>query len=310
MLTEDDLLWYVLRPRPGAPLDLGPASEVLDHAAGAGQYAVGAHLVWDEGFGDGWTPTSLSDAGPLLGETIADEVAALRGRVDAWVVANEVTDPDDRDRHGLRTQTPWYAALGPGHVADAFGAARAHDPDALLVLNEFGFETDDPATGQSAAARRAAYLDALDHLVDVGAPVGAAGVQAHLVADGFAERFDADGYAAFLDELAGRGVRVLVTELDVLDDGLPADEAVRDRGVADVYERFLDVALDHPAVGAVLTFGLSDRYTWLEEDRPRADGAPRRPLLYDESLRPKPARAAVARALAGAREREPLPTRA
>jgi endo-1,4-beta-xylanase len=46
-----------------------------------------------------------------------------------------------------------------------------------------------------------------------------------------------------------------------------------------------------------MTFGLSDRYTWLQEDYPREDKAPRRPLPYDEDLEPKPAYEALRAAL-------------
>jgi endo-1,4-beta-xylanase len=56
-----------------------------------------------------------------------------------------------------------------------------------------------------------------------------------------------------------RGLKILVTELDVLDDGLPRASAPRDRAVADIYRRYLDVALANPHVAAVITFGLSDR---------------------------------------------------
>ncbi len=310
LLTEDDLLWYRLRPRPQAQLDFTAADEVLAHAGRAGQYAVGAHLLWDGGLGPGWDGVDLPDLGRvaarrLLLDTIAAEVTHCRGRVGAWVVANEVTDAEDRDEHGLRTSTPWYRALGPDHVADAFHTARGHDPDALLVLNEFGFETEDPG-GQRAEPRRNAFLEALDHLLDVGAPIGAVGLQAHLNAEGFATAFDGRGYAAFLSELADRGVRILVTELDVLDSDLPADADRRDRGVADVYARYLDVTLDQPAVVAVLTFGLTDRYSWLQEQQPRTDGGRPRPLLYDEELRPKPAHDAVVAALSAAPHRSPL----
>jgi endo-1,4-beta-xylanase len=54
-----------------------------------------------------------------------------------------------------------------------------------------------------------------------------------------------------------------------------------------------------------MTFGLSDRYTWLQEDYPREDGAPRRPLPYDDGLRPKPAYDALRAALAHAVPRRP-----
>jgi endo-1,4-beta-xylanase len=137
-------------------------------------------------------------------------------------------------------------------------------------------------------------------------PVHALGIQAHLLADRFAQRFNATAYSRFLDEVADRGLKILITEMDVLDDGLPADIAVRDRAVADVYRRYLDVTLDHRAVKALITFGLSDRYTWLQEDLPREDGAARRPLPFDEDLQPKPAYRALSHSLRDAPWRHPL----
>ena len=76
--------------------------------------------------------------------------------------------------------------------------------------------------------------------------------------------------------------------------------ASRDRSVADAYRRYLDATLQEPAVVAVITFGLSDRYTWLQEDYPREDGAPRRPLPFDEGLRPKTAYRALTESLENA----------
>ena len=56
----------------------------------------------------------------------------------------------------------------------------------------------------------------------------------------------------------------------------------------------------------VVSFGLSDRYTWLEEDYPRSDGAPRRPLPFDDAMRPKPAFDAVHDVLSSAAPRQPM----
>jgi endo-1,4-beta-xylanase len=234
--------------------------------------------------------------------TLTATVRRYRGRVDAWSVANEVTGPEGV--RGLRTDVPWWETIGPSYVAEAFHLAHAADPGALLVLNEFGFETVN-RWGDEPEPRRRATLQVIDTLLGDGVPVHALGVQAHLLADRFAERFDARAYGRWLDRVADRGLDVLITELDVLDDGLPADEGPRDVAVADVYRRYLDVALSHPAVKAVMSFGLSDRYTWLQEDLPREDGADRRPLPFDEDLRPKPAYRALARSLAEAPGRRP-----
>jgi endo-1,4-beta-xylanase len=308
VLTEDDLLWYRLRPAPGADLDFSHADEFFRRAERHDQRVVGAHLVWDEGFGDGWSTAALAGlsrrrAHALLFDTLEATVKRYRHRAAAWIVANEVTAPDGN--HGLRTDVPWYTALGADYVAEAFHRARDQDDAAVLILNDYGFETVDE-DGNDPVERQRAFLQVLDSLIATAAPVDAVGVQAHLLADDFASRFETGKYTRFLAAVADRGVSILITELDVQDDGLPADAAARDRAVADVYRRYLDVALQEGAVKAVITFGLSDRYTWLEEDYPRSDGALRRPLLYDGDVRAKPARAAVQRSLTGARHRTPL----
>ena len=308
VLTEDDLLWYRLRPSPKAQLDFRYADAFFRRAEQHRQRVVGAHLVWDEGFGDGWTTDVLSGlsrrrARELLFGALEQTVQRYRHRAAAWIVANEVTGPDG-DR-GLRTDVPWYHTLGSGYVAEAFHRAREQDDAAVLILNDYGFETTD-ADGNDPIERQQALLQVLDSLLGHSVPVDAVGVQAHLLAADFADRFDAKQYRDFLSAVADRGVDILVTELDVLDDGLSPDVAHRDRAVAEVYGRYLEAALQEDAVKAVLTFGLSDRYTWLEEDFPRPDGVHRRPLLYDSALRAKPAREVVQRSLTQATHRQPL----
>jgi endo-1,4-beta-xylanase len=304
LFTEDDLLWYRLKPTPMSELDFSFGDRIVSFAEREGMLVFGAHLVWDQGFGEGWTEDDLWNldeqaARDLLFGTVEATVERYRGRIAGWIVVNEALD-----EFGVRPEVPWYGTIGPGYVEEAFRLARDLDPDATLVLNDFGFETDDD--GRSAAGRREAALAYVDELLAADVPVDAFGVQAHLVADRFPDGFDADAYRTFLRELAERGLRILITEMDVLDDGLPADPEERDRAVADVYRTYLDVALDEPAVASLMTFGLSDRYTWLEEDYPRDDRAPRRPLPFDDEMRPKPAYRALAGELEAAPNRDLL----
>jgi endo-1,4-beta-xylanase len=303
LFTEDDLLWWRLRPTPKSDLNFKYSDEIIDFANRQGMLVFGAHLVWDEGFGDGWTDDDLWGMKPraakdLIHTTIDSVVRRYRGKVAAWSVVNEAIDTS-----GVRTNVPWYSTIGPSYIADSFRIAQAADPSALLVYNDYGYETDDD--GDSAADKRAATLDVLDELLADGVPVHALGIQAHLHAAHFARAFDADAYRAFLSEVAARGLKILITEMDVLDDGLPADPRPRDKAVADVYRTYLDAALQEPNVAALMTFGLSDRYTWLEEDYPRDDGAPRRPLPFDDSMRPTPALTALDTSLGSAADREP-----
>src|SRR5918995_2110259 len=307
LFTEDDLLWWRLRPTPDSALDFQYADQFMTFAEQNQQLVLGAHLVWDEGFGEEWTEDDLwgmdeETARRLLFETVEQVVGRYRGRVAGWIVVNEAIDAHEED--GWRRDFPWYETIGPSYAEESFQIAHDADPDATLLLNEFGFETDDEF--DSAADKRAKALLVLDQLLDGGAPVHALGVQAHLEANGFAEKFDAAGYQQFLSEVAGRGLQILITELDVLDDGLPADNAERDAAIAEAYRLYLDTALAEPAVAAVITFGLSDRYTWLQEDYPREDEEPRRPLPFDDELQPKPAYDALAIALEEAVDRDPL----
>jgi endo-1,4-beta-xylanase len=105
--------------------------------------------------------------------------------------------------------------------------------------------------------------------------------------------------------VADRGLKILITEMDVLDDGLPPAIGPRDRGVADVYRRYLDTVLEEEAVISVIQYGLSDRWTEENDDNPRPDGVSRRPCPFDDSLRPKPAFFAIDEALETAPRRHP-----
>jgi endo-1,4-beta-xylanase len=228
------------------------------------QLVIGAPgLVWDQGFGPGWTRQELwgmskKQASGVLFPTVRAMVRRYRGRVVAWIVCNEVTDP--AGRHGLRTDVPWYHTIGPGYVAEAFHVAHEQDPHALLLLNEFGFETIDQY-GDKPVPRQKATLQVLDRLLADKVPVHGLGIEAHLLATDFASRFHWREFRRFLREVADRGLKILITEMDVIDDGLPAAIRPRDRGVAEVYSRYLDTVLEEKDVISVIQYGLSDRWT-------------------------------------------------
>ena len=305
---EDDFLWYHLRPSPTSGLDFTYPDMIVEFAERNGQLVIGAPgLVWDEGFGDGWTDDDLwgmshKRASHVLFSSVRAMVRRYRGRVVAWIVCNEVTDPEGK--HGLRTDVPWYNTIGPHYVAEAFHQAHEQDPQALLLLNEFGFDTINQY-GDRPVPRQRATLEVLDHLLARDVPVHGLGIQAHLLATDFAERFHRREFRHFLREVADRGLKILITEMDVLDDGLPPNIRRRDRGVAEVYKRYLDTVLEEQAVISVIQYGLSDRWTEENDDNPRDDGVSRRPCPFDDDLRPKPAFWAINEALKHAPHRHP-----
>jgi endo-1,4-beta-xylanase len=303
---EDDFLWYRLRPSPTSGLHWKYPDLIVEFAERNHQLVIGAPgLVWDEGFGPGWTHKDLwgmskKQASHVLFATVRAMVHRYRGRVAAWIVCNEVTDP--AGKHGLRTDVPWYHTIGPGYVAEAFHVAHEADPHALLLLNEFGFDTINQY-GDKPVPRQKATLQVLDKLLADKVPVHGLGIQAHLLATDFADRFHRREFRTFLREVADRGLKILITEMDVLDNGLPKAIKPRDKGVAAVYHRYLDTVLEEKNVISVIQYGLSDRWTEENDDNPRPDGLPRRPCPYDKHLRPKPAYFAINDALGDAPRR-------
>src|SRR5262249_22458153 len=137
-------------------------------------------------------------------------------------------------------------------------------------------------------ARRQRILRLLQDFKAKGTPVQALGIQAHLTPHGV---FEPALFTSFLNQVAALGYAIIISEMDVVDKTFPADIMVRDALVADVYRRFWPTALAHPAVKVALTWGLTDKYTWLNtvDFAHRADGLPVRGLPLDAQYRKKPA---------------------
>ena len=118
----------------------------------------------------------------------------------------------------------------------------------------------------------------LRSLRDRDVPLHAVGLQSHLFAD---RAVDRDGLQALLAEIKALKLDVLVTELDVIDLTLPGKVSERDAKVAGIAERYLKAVADVVRPKAILTWGLSDRYTWVPIWFKRSDGMPNRPLPLD-----------------------------
>jgi hypothetical protein len=64
-------------------------------------------------------------------------------------------------------------------------------------------------------------------------------------------------------------------------DGEAVLAATRDEAVAASYAGYLKTAPVNPEVVALLTWGITDRYTWLNGEESRTDKIPERPLPFD-----------------------------
>jgi endo-1,4-beta-xylanase len=303
IVAENDMKWQVMNRGGRGDDDYGPADTVAAFALENDLALRGHNLLWYQR-----TPSWFFDliSRPEIESAIVERVRRLaghyRGMVHSWDVVNEPIEPKDGRPDGLRTGV-FLEMFGPDYLDLAYRTAREADPAARLVVNEYDVELDTPEQ----EARRTALLNLLEGMRRSGTPVDAVGVQAHLSCAG-GPPFSAARLRRFLADVAGLGLTIQITELDVTDENAPADEARRDRLVADTYSRLLDTALDEPAVKMVVTWGLSDRHSWIvrketHESKWRSDGMPSRPLPFDSDLKPKPAFEAIAQAFAHAPQR-------
>jgi endo-1,4-beta-xylanase len=256
-------------------------------------------LVYDVGnfyLPEWWDSLSAADAQAVLLNFITNTVSRYAGKVHCWQVVNEIlrlnsaggvtSDGVANLRNGRVVQK-----LGARFYDLAFSAARAADPKAILFINENTLENNNRSTS---IPRRVAMLQLLDGFLARGVPVDAVGLQAHI---GLVNsNTNDDTLTAFLDAIAARGLKVMVTEMDVNDSSAPADFPTRDALVAEAYARFLDVMVPHPEVIGVSTWGMNDKESWLSRFVHRADGLSLRPLPLDSNYAKKPSYAAIANA--------------
>lgn len=295
--------WYPKWPVPNHPLRPSPNSFDFTAADWMVKFAQsnkllfrGHPLIWHVSLPPWFQDTvNRQNAEKFMVDHIQKVAGHYAGKVHSWDVVNEAINIHDGYANYWQ-KSPWLEFLGPDYIELAYQVAAQTDPKALLVYNDFGIEYDDADSDK----KRAAILKLLERLKSKVIPLHAFGIQAHL------SGHRSDGYKKlrkFLSDVASLGLQIMITELDVIDEELPSDITIRDRIVARVYEDFLSVVLDEPAVKTIVTWALSDAYTYHIDFHPRKDRLPVRPLPLDANLQPKLAWNAMARAFDNAPKR-------
>jgi endo-1,4-beta-xylanase len=283
--------WTQTHPGPET-WDFAVMDRMWGWAQSAGLPMRGTHLVWHSNM-PAWFAAKVTPANAT--QHMRDHIFAFMGRYKgqfhSWNPVNEAVLPTDGRADGLR-DTPWIQLLGPQYIAQAFTFAAQADTSATLVYNEFGIEDDSSA----ADLKRRFTLQLLQNLKQQRVPIHALGMQSHIAANSV---INTTKLTAFMNAVAALGLKIFITELDVKDQTLPSNIAIRDAGVATQYHSYLTKVLAHPAVTTLIIWGLSDRFTWLSGQAPRKDSLPVRVLPLDNQLQRKPAWTAVVNALSG-----------
>jgi len=295
---ENCMKWEPLRPKD-KDWDWTAADKFVEFGQKNNMYIVGHNLVWhsqvpEEVFkNEKGGAVSKENLTLKMQDHITTLVSRYKGKIHAWDVANEAVEDD-----GSWRKSPWHNIMGEKFIAQAFHIANDVDPKAHLIYNDYNTESP---------AKRNFIVDMVKRFKKQGVPIHGVGMQEHLSIDGpsVAE------IEATLIALAGAGVRVHITELDV--DVLPsvwnlptAEVSTRfdykperdpyinglpkniEEKLAKRYEDIFKIYLKHhDKIERVTLWGTADSETWLN-DFP-IPGRTNYPLLFDRKLAPKPA---------------------
>lgn len=153
----------------------------------------------------------------------------------------------------------------------AFQRARADDPNAILVYNDFNIETVN--------AKSDALFNLVTSFQQQGIPIDAIGLQMHLTSGGI----DTSSLAANMQRFAQLGLQIYITEMDVRFTTPMSATDLQTQAI--IYGDVLNTCLQQPACKGLQTWGFTDKYSWIPGTFPGMGQA----LEFDTNYAAKPA---------------------
>ncbi|MEV6692514.1 endo-1,4-beta-xylanase [Micromonospora sp. NPDC051196] len=266
--------WGSYEPRRGAP-DTGRLTKTARWLADRGVTVKGHPLVWHTVQPPWLLGLDLDEVEALQRARIRDLVGGFAGLINTWDAINEaVIMPVFAN--GDNAITDLARARGRIHlVRMAFEEARAANPTATLVLNDFDLSS--------------AYECLIEGVLEAGVRIDAIGLQTHMHQGYRGEEYMLET----LDRFARYGLPLHLTETTLVSGHLmpPEIEDLNDYQIpqwpstsegearqAEEIVRHYRCLLAHPAVESVNYWGLTDRGAWL--------GAPAGLVHADGSRKP------------------------
>ena len=272
---ENEMKWDATEPTQNV-FTFGSGDAITAFAQQNGMKVKGHTLVWHSQLPD-WV-SAITDATALhdaMINHITQVVSHYRGQVIAWDVVNEAVDDDGES---LRDSI-FYQYLGAGYLDDAFNAAHAADPGALLLYNDYGAE--------GAGAKSDYVYNMVKGMLARGVPINGVGLQMHT---GPADTSPSPAQvAANMERLEALGLNVVISEMDV--QICTSDVDTQETRFHDI----VAVCVAEPLCLAVTVWGVPDKYSWLNG----VNCATPQPLLFDDNYGPKPAFSGVLNAFLG-----------
>lgn len=207
----------------------------------------------------------------ILKNHIFNVVGKYKGRIREWDVCNEVLDDDQSivrtnpDAYKLRPSI-WSTYIGEEFIDSAFVWAHQADPEARLFINEYGAEF-------MGDTKTEAYYNLIKRLKADKRPIDGCGLQCHLTTG----QLDTLKLEKNIRRYAEMDMDCIITELDIALANPYADNALDIQ--AKEYGAITRVFLRNDNCPSMLLWGISDNHSWRHNN----------PLLFDSSLKPKPA---------------------
>ncbi len=267
---------YDLRPAPGK-YDFSQLDYLVNYAEKHNMPIRLQHLLWGE---QKWLPDWLKNGHytkdqlyAIIDNHINTVMSRYKGKIREYTVVNEAFT---RAQHLYNLSDWWADATGSRDYIDhAFLTARAADPSATLILNDFNNDTKNATSD----AMYAYIKDARAR----GIPIDGIGMQMHI---GGASPPNKADVIANMNRFTDLGVKVFVTEFDVNMADAKGTYAQKAEQQKTVYHDMMRACIESKGCRSFTMLGITDKETWYNYMNLKE---PPMPLMFDERYNPKPA---------------------
>ena len=275
-VTIDGALhWDLMRPNE-TTYNFTNADKIVDYAVAHKLTVQVHHLVWDEDDSlpkwiktGGYSQQQISD---LLQKHITTVMQHYKGKVQSYTVVNE---PFTRAKHMYNLDAWWHDHLGGGtdYIDKAFQWARAADPKATLILNDFANETESDISN--------IQYDYMKSARERGIPIDAIGMQMHINAS---HPPDHAAMVKNMQRFGALGYKVYITEFDINSNSVKASQAEKQKLEAEITDSVVRACVEAKSCADFTVFGMKDKpfYAgWFGGRAPRS-------YFLTNSYQPKP----------------------
>ena len=290
---ENNLKPASITSNRGGSYNWSYADKIVNQSLENGMLVHGHVLVWHDWTPEWMTKGTRAEVEDNLKNHITDVLTHYQGKIHSWDVVNEairnsLSAQDAKDwKKCLRTDNPWYRALGASYIETAFRAAREADPDITLYYNDNGLDWPNKteAVWKMINDINTRYKKSTEQDRNL---IEGLGIQSHYEVRWFNENM----VRSSLEKLKTLKIEISISELDVnfanYKEGSGKDIIMSEYDAAvqaGIYSRLFKIYREYSSyISRVTMWGVDDHNSWISAGTP---------CLFDRYLNPKKAFNAV-----------------